>query len=255
MRTTSSGGEALVVSLASLSTYETAFWYLLSSSLFSPIFLLSAPQSSNLQWINVQSGDRARLNERPLFLVCYLGTCALVQTACHYARDTDRLVMGSFSKTASEKQPDTVRPPNPIQSVLTRMPVVLNDSVTRAAASLVATFAIYYLALRPFVWSWTISILRLFYNLPKSNMVPHYWPVDLYFLSRCLYAGTLLFVAWEAGNTAFSIFMVKPPLKNGKPLTSESKDPNSSLLNGLKSKKQSVKVCLHIDFLSYKSGF
>lgn len=35
--------------------------------------------------------------------------------------------------------------------------------------------------------------------------------------------------------------MVREPLKNGNPLTSESKDPNGSLLNGLKSKKLSIK--------------
>lgn len=47
---------------------------------------------------------------------------------------------------------------------------------------------------------------------------------------------------WSSGNTAFSVFMVREPLKDGNPLTSESKDPNGSLLNGLKSKKLSIKV-------------
>ena len=36
--------------------------------------------------------------------------------------------------------------------------------------------------------------------------------------------------------------MAKAPLKNGQPLTFEAKDPNGSLLNGLKSKKPSIKV-------------
>ncbi|GKT86924.1 nuclear envelope protein [Colletotrichum tofieldiae] len=44
--------------------------------------------------------------------------------------------------------------------------------------------------------------------------------------------------------------MVKPPLKNGKPLTSESKDPNGSLLNGLKSKKDPVR-CFALWELAY----
>ncbi len=47
---------------------------------------------------------------------------------------------------------------------------------------------------------------------------------------------------WMLGNSAFSIFLVKEPLKNGKPLTSEAKDQNGSLLNGLKSKKPVIKA-------------
>ena len=73
-------------------------------------------------------------------------------------------------------------------------------------------------------------------------MLPPSWPIDLYLLARCVYAGTLLNFLWAVGNTAFSIFMVKEPVKNGKPLTSESKDPNGSLLNGLKSKKLSIQA-------------
>jgi nucleoporin NDC1 len=64
----------------------------------------------------------------------------------------------------------------------------------------------------------------------------------MWLMLRCILASFMLLFAWMAGNTAFSIFLVKEPLKNGRPLTSESKDPNGSLLNGLKSKKLSIKV-------------
>lgn len=85
-------------------------------------------------------------------------------------------------------------------------------------------------------------VLRPFYNLPKANILPAAWPSDIFLMVRCVIAGTLLSLIWATGNTAFSIFMAKAPLKNGKPLTSDSRDPNGSLLNGLKNKKLSIQV-------------
>jgi nucleoporin NDC1 len=61
-------------------------------------------------------------------------------------------------------------------------------------------------------------------------------------MARCVWSSILLSFIWLAGNTAFSIFLVKEPIKNGRPLSSDSKDPNGSLLNGLKSKKLPIKV-------------
>ncbi|KAJ5176289.1 uncharacterized protein N7482_002166 [Penicillium canariense] len=43
-------------------------------------------------------------------------------------------------------------------------------------------------------------------------------------------------------NLFFAIFLGKEPLKRGQPLTADSKDPNGSLLSGLKAKKHIVKA-------------
>ena len=47
---------------------------------------------------------------------------------------------------------------------------------------------------------------------------------------------------WDTCNTAFTLNMGEEPLKYDKPLTNDSQDPNGSLLNGLKSKKEIVQV-------------
>lgn len=192
-------------------------------------------EDANLQWIAYFSGDRARLNERPLFLTCYLGSCAFAQTFIHYRNDVDRLVLG-----LSKKEETTPR--DPLKVVMQHLPGLFISSVTGSIISIPVSLFFYYAILRSFTWGWTLMFLRVFYNLPKTNMLPPSWPTDIWVLARCVQAGTLIFFIWNAGNFAFSSFMVKEPLKNGKPLTSESKDPNGSLLNGLKSKKLSVKV-------------
>lgn len=168
-------------------------------------------------------------------MLAYMVSCAITQTFNHYRKDTDRLVLG-LSKGKNDKQPDALK------LVYFAIPHTFSDSVAGAASALPVALILYYAILRSFIWGWALMFLRIFYNLPKTNMLPPSWPSDLWLLFRCVEAGTFVHLIWNIGNLAFSTFMVKEPLKNGKPLTSESKDPNGSLLNGLKSKKLSIKV-------------
>ncbi|MCJ1283842.1 hypothetical protein MMC26_003173 [Xylographa opegraphella] len=48
----------------------------------------------------------------------------------------------------------------------------------------------------------------------------------------------MLLCLWEFSNAAFSAYVGQAPLKNGQPLTTDSRDPNGSLINGLKAKKE-----------------
>lgn len=241
---TQSGAQTLKASLLSFQTYETLFWYSISSFLFLPVYLSSLNDSSGLRWVTYFSGDRARLNERPIFLACYLGTCAVMQTIVHYQFDLDRLV---FIKPVAEKEEVKAKTGGFLtgssQRIVQQFPTVFAGCIKQATSSLILAMVLYYVLLRSLTWSWALMLFRPFYNLPRTNIAPSSWPTDLFLMIRCVYAGALLNAVWAAGNTAFSIFMAKAPLKAGKPFSAESKDPNGSLLNGMKSKKPSVQVC------------
>ncbi|KAH6604908.1 nuclear envelope [Trichoderma cornu-damae] len=241
IKTTGSGLHTFASSLLSLRTYETAFWYGVSSLLYCAIYLGTKDEETNLRWITYLSGDRARLNERPVFLACYMFTFALIQTVEHYRRDIDRLDLGALERKPAAEQKSLGVVSGSLQTVLLELPMALAECFKLAIAALPATMVVYFFFLRSFAWSWTLAFLRPFYNLPRTNMLPSSWPLDIYLLARCVLAGAGVGFLWAAGNRAFSVFMVKKPLKNGNPLTAESKDPNSSLLNGLKSKKLSIK--------------
>ncbi|PHH75180.1 hypothetical protein CDD80_2592 [Ophiocordyceps camponoti-rufipedis] len=241
-RTTASGLHSLALILSSSGSWETAFWYGFSALLFCPVYLASVSVSSNLQWITYLSGDRARLNERPLFLACYLMMCSLWQTLRHYRLDLDHVDFEIPKRKAEDRESDSEAQSGALDVISSQIPKVLSECGVQALWSLGSAFALYFACLRWFVWGWSMTVLRLFYSLPQSKIPPQSWPMDLFLMARCIYAGTLLFVIWSTGNTAFSLFMAKEPLKNGKPLTSESKDPNGSLLNGLKSKKPSIQA-------------
>ncbi|EGX94198.1 nuclear envelope protein [Cordyceps militaris CM01] len=238
---TETGAQSLKTSLLSHSTYETLFWYSLSSTIFCPVYLWSLDDSAGLRWITYFSGDRARLNERPIFLACYLASCALLQTVIHYRNDIDRL---TIIKPAAKKEEPATKTGGFLtgssQKIAQQFPTVFAGCIRQATYSLVLAMVLYYALLRSFAWSWALMLFRPFYNLPRTNIVPSSWPTDLFLMIRCIWAGALIHGVWAAGNTGFSIFMAKPPLKAGRPFTSESKDPNGSLLNGLKSKKPSV---------------
>lgn len=197
------------------------------------------PESANLSWVTYFSGDRARANERPLFLASYLAYCALKQTIDHFLHDVDRLDMSILAQ-----QTDKELTSPSLKKALWKLPAILAEAVQQALFAVIFSSMIYFPLIRSTAWGWSLTLLRPFYNLPRASMLPPTWPVDVSVLARCIMAGTLMFFIWRAGNTAFSIFMVREPLKNGQPLTSESKDPNGSLLSGLKSKKFSIQVSI-----------
>ena len=109
--------------------------------------------------------------------------------------------------------------------------------------SLLAPF-VYAIFLRRIAWRWSLSFAALVWDVPPSQLsyIPPYYPSLIY---RSLKSGLLLVVLFEASNALFSAYVAREPLKKGQPLTAESKDPNGSLLTGLKSRKEIPKVGCH----------
>ncbi len=239
LRTSSSAIQTFYRNALRLQTLETLLTYVLSAWLFSQTYLWTTGEATNLEWISYYSGDRARLNERPVFLTAYLMFFGLFHAVVHLFNDNDRLSLGTV-------RPSGEKDPGPGDGAIKRLgdelPAIFISAWTLPAVALLPTLVVYALFIRSFAWGWAMTLFRPFYNLPRSNMLPVFLPFQWSVLARCVWTGFLLSFIWMLGNSAFSIFLVKEPIKNGKPLTSESKDPNGSLLNGLKSKKSSVKA-------------
>ncbi|GKT49971.1 nucleoporin NDC1 [Colletotrichum spaethianum] len=232
----------------SIHTLEAFLFYSFSSALFSHVYLWAMPESANLGWVTYYSGgERARVNERTLCFFCYMAISAVVQAIFHFYHDNDKLIID-----VSRPEGDGVKVSGDasLSKVLGEVPAILIQSSVRCLSVAPIAGVVHMMFLRSFIWGWALFFLRPFYSIPKTNMLPPTQPWDLPLLFRCAVAGFLINVVWKTANHAFSTFMVKPPLKNGKPLTSESKDPNGSLLNGLKSKKDQVR-CFALWELAY----
>lgn len=250
VRTSNSGIQTYLKYAFTSQTLEAVVSYTLSSLLFSQVYLWTS-SAEDLDWILFQAGDRARLNEKPIFYTYHFLLFGTLQGLLHMYRDDDRLLLRSVKlkdeATAAEDEQTTW------QTRLTNdVPALASLAAMQSAAVLAIGVVTYHIALPSFLggltprglaWRASLSFFRTFYTLPKTNMVPATLAgVNGWMWLRCFLSSFMLLFMWLAGNTVFSLLLVRAPLKAGQPLTSDSKDPNGSLLNGLKSKKLHIKV-------------
>jgi nucleoporin NDC1 len=245
-RTSLSGLDTFKQYAPRLQSLQTAAWYLFSAWLFGETFIYSASREANIYWVTgAKSNERPRLNERPIYLIIYFLALALVQTTIHLYYDYDRVdlpLVKVAARPTSSQRIESVS--NPLGELRSALPRLCKSSMQRAFVMTIAVPFIYSLSfVRNNAWSWWMMVARLFWSLPKSSALPAVTPFHWRLLLRSFTAGFMLFMLWEFGNMAFSSYVAQDPLKNDRPITYESRDPNGSLITGLKGKKLQTKVC------------
>ncbi|KAI0882667.1 nucleoporin protein Ndc1-Nup [Annulohypoxylon maeteangense] len=238
IRTSNSPFDTFRRTAISLETIETIITFTISAWMFSQIYLFSTPTDANLSWITYYSGDRARLNERALFYTVNLVILGSVQGFLHKFLDFDQMVLGKV-RPRREGQLNN-HESGGWERLGEWAPVLVIRAGTVSMAVGFVNYLVTYHFVRRSAWSWALSFFRLFYSLPKSNIPPSQAPWSIWMLGRSVWAGFLLCLLWYFGDIVFRLQLGKAPLKNNQPLSAESKDPNGSLLNGLKSKKPRV---------------
>ncbi|KAL7623709.1 hypothetical protein AAE478_005261 [Parahypoxylon ruwenzoriense] len=237
-RTSNSPFETFRSNAITFSTLETIITFAISAWLFSQTYLLSTPDEANLRWITHYSGDRARVNERALFYTVNLVVLGVVQGILHVALDFDRMLLGMV-KPKREGEANA-QPPDSLVRINEWAPFLVARAGILSIAIALVNYVLLYHFLRRSAWGWAMSFFRLFYNLPKSNIPPSQAPWSIWMLGRSIWAGFLLTLLWYSADVIFRLQLGRAPLKNNQPLSSESRDPNGSLLNGLKSKKPHI---------------
>ncbi|KAL3468307.1 nucleoporin protein Ndc1-Nup [Aspergillus heterothallicus] len=227
-----------------LHVLQTLGWYLFSAWWFSEIYKWSASTNAHLEWVKRGSPhERASLNERPIYIYTYHLLLAIAQSVAHLYLDYDRVPIPLTERAAGPDQKT-----HPIESVSKRiqaeLPRLLKDGFLRSFVVAMVCPVAYTFFLRRRAWSYAMSCTKLFWDFPRSaadppGLIP---PVNPFLITRTLFSGGLLVLLWQSTNLFFSIFLSKEPLKRGQPLTTEVKDPNGSLLNGLKAKKETVRA-------------
>ncbi|KAL4878554.1 nucleoporin protein Ndc1-Nup [Aspergillus karnatakaensis] len=237
-RTTSSSFHTLK-HLFPLHVIQTFGWYFFSAWWFSELYKWSSPHSAQLEWVKRGSPhERASLNERPIYIYTYHLLLAVAQSVGHLYNDYDRVPIAVAQRSANGS-PEAVS--KRIQAALPRL---LRDGLIRSVLVAAACPVAYTFFLRRRAWSYTMSFAKLFWDFPRSAADPPglMLPVGPSLIGRTLISGALLVLCWQTTNLFFSVFLSKEPLKRGQPLTAEAKDPNGSLLNGLKAKKETVRA-------------
>ncbi|KAK3345046.1 nucleoporin protein Ndc1-Nup [Neurospora tetraspora] len=236
-RTSDSAYDTFLKHYRNFSTLETIVTYVFSAWLFAQVYLFSRPKDSGLEWVTYLSYDRQRLNEKAVAFTTHFAILGAYMAIRHLWLDTDRLLLGVAKPSEAAVQNNSSDVGTLMKKFWGEMPTIFSQSLHETVASAILTFVIYPLFLRKAVWRLSLFFFRPFFNLPKTNYVPYSWPVSFSSLISMVLASIMLLIVWIAGNTAFTMFMVKEPTKDQRPFTSGSKDPNGSLLNGLKHKK------------------
>ncbi|KAI9671739.1 MAG: hypothetical protein M1831_003267 [Alyxoria varia] len=227
-----SPAHTFVSQLCSYKTLHTLAWYAFSAWFFCEVYIWSAPSKANLAIVDPgKPYERPRLNERPIYLRSMFFLLSLSQTAFHLIEDYDLL-------------------PFPIQKTGKVKPLIaqLQQPLLRAAQRAVIRMVvmaflgplIYALFLRQTAWSWAYTVTKNFFSLSRSTRPPQYAPFLGDLIGRFFAEGALLVFLWEATNAAFGVFFIQEPLKKEAPLTTDSANPNGSLISGLKSKKEAT---------------
>ncbi len=218
--------------------------------MFSEIYIWSASKDADLNRVKlIPRTDRMTLNEKPIYLTSFFFFLAFVQAGFHLSGDYDRIEMPvckTKPRGSTDPSPTVIHPAIQIR---TKIPDMAQNSFKRTIMVAVASpilysmnLGIYPYSVRQCAWSLTRSWVKIFWSLPKSSSLPTVRPFHWSVLVRTVTAGFLLTMLWEIGNTAFSVYVPQEPLKNERPITYESRDPNGSLLTGLKGKKLQTRV-------------
>ena len=229
----------------SISTAQTVLCYILSSWWFCEIYISSSPVKARLGWVN--RGDMStpdRLNERPIYLRSVHFLLALLQSANHLYNDFSTVHIPTLP------QPSTLQPdqrthhidPITFQLQSAYVPMLQRCILTSFSVAILGPF-IYTPFLRHRFWSLHLKMAKPIFSIPRSDARPSgYPPCTPALILRSFLSGFLLLLVWESSTFLFSALLAREPLKKGEPLSSGGKDPNGTLLSGLKARKDVVKT-------------
>lgn len=216
-------------------TLTTFVLYVLSAFFYSEVYVWTRTGTSGLEFTDPgKLHERIRLNERPIYLRFLFFALAVAQSVLHLWRDYDQVPVAV--RKAGKPQED------PMRFIWTKLPKMASTAgITMTVAWGIGSFVYYVLGVRQSFWGMWYFIMKHFIGLgktPKPPGVVPYAPLAVQFIVQ----GTILALLWQFCNKIFDIYMAQEPLKNQSPITADSKDPNGSLLVGLKSKKEDNKV-------------
>jgi len=253
-RNTASGFETIYQQLTAPRTYNTLLWYIVSAFIFGEVYIWSRGNDAHLGWVDQgRTYERPRLNENPIILRCLYTYLAVAQTALHLYSERDTVELLEVKETQKQTSQGEPKSMLPMERLKKDAAGIAQLAFKVTVAGLVSISPIYFILLRRTAWSWTYFFGRIFFrdlpkNAPPAGIV--HAPGLIWQAASSAYMMVFL---WEFSNAVFTLYVAQSPLKKGNPLTSEIKentgsistkspDPNGSLLNGLKSKKEVPKT-------------
>lgn len=193
--------------------------------------------------------DRPQLNERPIYLRTNFYLLAIIQTCWHLYYDYDRVVLPYQRSHSSNGESQVISSPE--EQLKSKLPRRAERTFLRSLCMVILGPLIYQLFLRRVAWKWTMFLAAKVWALPRSSSIPpSVLPYHISVILRTVTSSYMLLMLWEISNLSFGIYVAQEPLKKDKPLTDYTRDPNGTLLTGLKSKREVSRVSSLTKYLS-----
>ncbi|KAF2256680.1 hypothetical protein BU26DRAFT_445653 [Trematosphaeria pertusa] len=224
-------------------TFMTIACYSLSAWFYTEVYIWGRSGNDRLGFTEQgKYHERIKLNERPFFLRFLFIVLAVAQGIVHLWKDYDKIEIPAMKpKKEREGATATEVQMKPRQALTQQLKPMGIRALALATLTLIAGTTFYFLGFRYIFWEYYFRWARWLVSLSKTSKptgLPPFIPLVMMFMAE----GSLLALLWQFVNLAFNLYISQEPLKKDKPITSDSKDPNGSLLNGLKSKKNEVKA-------------
>ena len=174
---------------------------------------------------------------------------AIVQSLMHlFYHNYDSVTLPVSLAKTDEKSERRPKQQHPVLQMKPLLPSLAQQILIRTAIITISGPIIYAMFIRRAAWNFSLYFATLLLDVPvsKASYIP---PYHYTLILRSLICSILLTTMWEFSNLIFSAYLVKAPLKQGEPLTSDSRDPNASLLNGIKAKREIIRVSTIASFL------
>jgi len=211
---------------------------------FCEVLVFTSPASTALGWIiNGGYGAPDKLNERPIYLRYFFLQLGAMQAVLHILKDSSSLpLLAKKSERPRDKPKEKAKEKTAVVKMLGTVLSLAQPAATLSAvASSTAPF-LYTALFRRSLWSWHIWWAKVFANIARSDADPPHGFYIGSILGRAFIFGTFLSLTWQLNIVLFQLFMLKEPTKDGKLLSSSSRDPNGTLLHGLNAKRDLVKT-------------
>nr|POE94343.1 nucleoporin ndc1 [Quercus suber] len=269
--TTTSPFETFVLKTTEWGTLVTLGWYIFSAWFFGEVYVWTRTAEANLAWVDRGNAyERPRVNENPMWLRCLYILLAFTQSGLHLAFDYDRVpIEQRDSSSVPAERPDESRVPIPkfVHQISHELPRIARNLGNTVIPTIIFSFPIYFgFGIRALTWPWASGFARTFNKELPAGASPTGLINAPLLLWQAFSSSVLLVLLWNFSNVAFTIFLAEPPLKKGQPLTNEindaqgntlskSKDPNGSLIRGLRAKKDVPKSFAFWELKVISHGF
>jgi nucleoporin NDC1 len=229
--------------LLSWSTFQIILFYVCSASWFTEVYIWSGG-NKNLAW--VIKGDRTThdtLNEQPIWLRAFFMQLGFAQGVKHIYGSLSTLRLPVADAPSPQAKDQRTHPASDIYTTFREAGVgMLSRSIISSAAVSVIGPFFYTQLLRQPLWKLHLAFAKPWFNLSRSHARAEGLPPIFGTLPTTIFVGFWLCLAWEFSALSLLVYFRNPPVKNDQPWTSSGKDPNGSLLSGMKAKRGLLKT-------------